>query len=224
MLNTSGMSAGSGKEKPVMGPGNHLVKINSISFDQTPYDSEAFNIMLHVEGEPMEGEFQGFLLDPNNPSGPRYTGQVGRVRFSPYPFKDAVLPNGNEISRDNEVLKAMISLSQQLNKRSELDGIQANTIEEYMVKCNELLSNSEFINVCLGTREWENKEGYINNDLFLPKRSRDGIPIEAVSTANSKLLTYDSSNKNHYRGVTKKEAVTTNQFEPARSVGDDFDL
>jgi hypothetical protein len=224
MLNTSGMSAGSGKEKPVMGPGNNLVKINSISFDQTPYDKEAFNIMLHVEGEPMEGEFQGFLKDVNQPEGARYAGQVGRVRYAPYPYKDATLPNGSEISRDTEVLKAMVGLSEQLGKRAELDAIQANTIEDFMAKCNGIFSSPLYVNMCLGTREWENKEGYVNNDLYLPKMSKDGIPLEAVDAPNSRLLQYDTNNKNHYRPVVKKDVATTNNFEPATVAGDDFDL
>ena len=41
MLSTKDRSAGSGGSRPVLDPGNHKVKINSISFDQTPYDSEA---------------------------------------------------------------------------------------------------------------------------------------------------------------------------------------
>ncbi len=86
MLSTKDMSAGSGGTKPVIGTGNQKVKINSITFDQTPYDADAYNITLHVEGEPIEGEFNGFLKDVNNVNGPRYEGQVGRVRFSPYPF------------------------------------------------------------------------------------------------------------------------------------------
>ena len=36
MLNTKDMSAGSGRTKPVLDPGNHVVKINSITLDQTP--------------------------------------------------------------------------------------------------------------------------------------------------------------------------------------------
>jgi hypothetical protein len=42
MLSTKDMSAASGKEKPVIGTGNHKVKINSISFDKTPYDANAY--------------------------------------------------------------------------------------------------------------------------------------------------------------------------------------
>ena len=224
MLSTKDMSAGSGSIKPVLGPGNQVVRINSISFDQTPYDADAYNIVLHVESEPVQGEFQGFLKDMNDPNGPRYEGQVGRVRFSPYPFKDAVLQNGNEISRDTEVLKAMVFLSEVLGKREELDKIEANTIEDFMVKCNDVLSNTGYINACLGAREWENKEGYVNNDLFLPKRSKEGVPLEVLDKENSNLLTFDRNNTNHFRPYLKKETAKADNFEPAVSAGSDFDL
>ena len=49
MLSTKDMSAGSGGTKPVIVTGNQKVKINSITFDQTPYDMDAYNITLHVE-------------------------------------------------------------------------------------------------------------------------------------------------------------------------------
>tara|TARA_B110000977_G_scaffold143514_1_gene182234 strand:+ start:1528 stop:2202 length:675 start_codon:yes stop_codon:yes gene_type:complete len=224
MLNTSGMSAGSGKEKPVIGPGNNVVKINSITFDVTPYAADAFNIMLHVESQPMDGEFQGFLVDANNPNGPRYQGQVGRIRFAPYPYKDAILPNGSEISRDTEVMKAMIFLSEQLDKRKELDAIQANTIEDFMSQCGAVLSGPTYLNMCFGTREWENKEGYVNNDLYLPKLSKAGVPIEALSVENSRLITYNPSDKTHYRALVKKDVLPTSGFEPASATGDDFEL
>ena len=110
-MNSEDMSAGSGRTKPVLGPGNQIIKINSITFDQTPYDSDAYNIMLHVESEPVTGEFEGFYKDMSDQSQGRYEGQVGRVRYSPYPFKDTTLPSGREIERDQEVLKSMIFLS-----------------------------------------------------------------------------------------------------------------
>jgi len=225
MLSTKGMSAASGKEKPVIGTGNHKVKINSISFDKTPYDANAYNIMLHVETEPVTGDFQGFLKDMNKPDGARYDGQVGRVRYSPYPYKDTVLPSGKEISRDTEVQKAMIFLAEALDKRAGLDAIQANTIEDFMAKCNTLLSGPTYVNMCLGAREWENTEGYINNDLYLPKISKEGVPVEALNVENSKLLIFDSNNVNHLRKVEKKNSPTTDKFEPSSAAsGDDFDL
>jgi len=224
MLSTKDMSAGSGSVKPVIGTGNQVVKINDITFDQTPYDSEAYNITLHVESEPVEGDFNGFLKDVNNPNGPRYEGQVGRVRFSPYPFKDAVLANGNEISRDTEVLKAMVFLAEVVGKRDELDAIEANTIEDFMTKASKVCSNTGYINACLGAREWENKDGYINNDLFLPKRNRMGVPLEALNTENSNLLTFDKNDTNHFRPMKKTETVGAQSFEPAAPAGSDFDL
>ena len=224
MLNTKDMSAGTGKAKPVIGTGNQKIKINSITFDQTPYDMDAYNITLHVESEPMGGDFNGFLKDVNNPNGPRFEGQVGRVRFSPYPFKDTTLPNGNEIIRDNEVLKAMIFLSETVNKREELDAIEASTIEEFMSKASGICSNTGYINACLGAREWENREGYVNNDLFLPKRTRMGIPLEALDVEDSKLTVFDKTDSNHFRPFAKKEPTVVNSFEPSSTSGSDFEL
>ena len=33
----------------------------------------------------------------------RHEGQVGRVRYSQYPYKDTTLASGREISRDQEI-------------------------------------------------------------------------------------------------------------------------
>ena len=224
MLSTKDMSAGTGGTKPVIGTGNQKVLINSITFDQTPYDMDAYNITLHVESEPIVGEFNGFLKDVNEPNGPRYAGQVGRVRFSPYPFKDATLNNGNEISRDTEVLKAMVFLSEVVGKRNELDAIEANTIEDFMIKAAKICSQTGYVNACLGAREWENKEGYVNNDLFLPKRNRMGVPLEEVDAENSNLITFDKNDTNHFRAMVKKESAPANNFEPAPTAGSDFEL
>ncbi len=175
----------------------------------------------------MGGEFEGFFRDKDNESKGRYEGQIGRVRVTPFPFKDTTLPSGREISRDQEILKSMIFLSETLGKRSELDAIEAQTMEDFMSKCNSLFSNSNFFNVCLASREWENKEGYINNDLYLPKLSKDGIPMEAKDTENSRLISFNAST--HVKAVVKKDVPSNgqaNSFEPktAKVNGSDFDL
>jgi hypothetical protein len=225
MLSTKDMSAGSGRPKPVMSPGNQVIRINSVTFDKTPYDSEAYNITLHVETEPVTGEFEGFYKDMNNQSLGRYEGQVGRVRMSPYPYKDATLPSGREVSRDQEVLKSMIFLSEQLGKRDELDAIEADTIDSFMIKASELFSKSVWFNACIGSRQWENKEGYINDDLYLPRPSKDGVPVESVDvdTTKSRLMTYDKST--HLREIVRKEQPKADSsFEGTSGSGADFDL
>jgi len=225
MLSTKDMTAGSGKVRPVLDPGNHEIRINNITFDQTPYDKEAYNILLHVETKPVEGEFEGFLTDPTNEKSPRYEGQVGRVRFGPWPYKDAKLPSGREISRDTEVLKSMIYLSEVLGCRDELDAIEVKDIFDFMVEANKLFTSSkgssDFFNACIAGREWENKEGYINNDLYLPRMSKDGIPLEAVGKENSRLLEFNK--EEHIKPIKKKDDVTS--FEPKSSNnGSDFEL
>ena len=225
MLNTKDMTVGSGKARPLMGPGNSEVRINSITLDQTPYDREAYNINMHVEGRPLGGDFEGFFRDKDNESKGRYEGQIGRVRVSPFPFKDTTLPSGREINKDQEILKSMIFLGEVLGKRDELDSIEADTIEDFMSSVNSLFSKSIWFNVCLASREWENKEGYTNNDLYLPKLSKDGVPMEALDTENSRLITFDSAT--HVKPVVKKTETNgevKKNFEPATTAKSDFEL
>ena len=228
MLNTKDMSAGSGRTKPVLDPGNHVVRINSITLDQTPYDADSYNIHLHVETEPVGGDFEGFFRDYNNQSLGRYEGQVGRVRISPFPFKDTTLPSGREINRDQEILKHMITVAETLDMREGLDAIEATTIEEFMKDCNDLFTGekgSAFINMCIGGREWENKEGYINNDLFLPRISKDGIAMEAIGKENSRLLKFDRAV--HVKALVKKDTPSgadSLPFKADSGSGSDFEL
>ena len=50
--------------------------------------------------------------------------------------------------------------------------------------------------------------------MFLPKRSRNGAPLEALDAENSNLLTFDKNDTNHFRPMVKKESATTTSFEP----------
>jgi len=225
MLNTKDMTVGSGKARPLMGPGNSEIRINSITLDQTPYDREAYNINMHVESRPLGGDFEGFFRDKDNESKGRYEGQIGRVRVSPFPFKDTTLPSGREINKDQEILKSMIFLGEVLNKRDELDAIEADTIEDFMSSANTLFSNSIWFNVCLASREWENKEGYTNNDLYLPKLSKDGVPMEALDAENSRLIEFNPVT--HVKPVVKKtdtNGQVKKDFEPATATKSDFEL
>ena len=224
MLNTKDMSAGSGRTKPVLDPGNHVVKINSITLDQTPYDADSYNIHLHVETAPIGGDFEGFFRDYNDQSKGRYDGQIGRVRISPFPFKDTTLPSGREISRDQEILKHMITLAETLDMRDALDSINAETIEDFMRECDDLMGGSKLINMCIGGREWENKEGYVNNDLYLPRISKDGIAMEALDKENSRLLQFDRAI--HVKALVKKENSSADElpFKADSGSGSDFEL
>jgi len=221
MFSTKNVSAN--RVSPVIGPGNHKVKINSLSFDATPYDPQAFNITLNVETEPVGGEFQGFLVDADNQNGPRYKGQVGRVRMSPYPYKDTTLPTGRKIVAADEMVKAIAFLADVTGKRDEVDMIEANSLEQFANACKQIFRNTEYINACIGGREWENNDGYVNVDLHLPRLSKAGLPLEAVGSTAGRLLTFNYDE--HVRKLVKKEATATSGFEPTSgNSGDDFDL
>ena len=60
--------------------------------------------------------------------------------------------------------------------------------------------------------------------MDLPKLSKAGVPIEALDVENSRLITYNTSDKNHYRALVKKDVLPTSGFEPASATGDDFEL
>lgn len=228
-LSTKNMTERTGRIKPVLDPGNHVIRINDITFDQTPYDTEAWNILLHVESEPVEGEFEGFLTDVENSKSPRYKGQVGRVRFTPWPFKDATLPSGREINRNVEVLYAMMDLAKALGLEDDLNNIevddhdpndQVTPICDYMAECRKIFSNSDYFNACIGGREWENKEGYVNNDLFLPRKFKGLVPIEGCDVENSKLIVFNKDE--HIKPLKKKNDVPS--FEPPSNGNTDFEL
>lgn len=226
MLSTENMSAGSGKIKPVIDAGNQELKINSIALHTPPYDNKAYDLQLNVESQPVGGDFEGFLVDVNNPNGPRYQGQVGRVSFQRYAFSDTTLPSGREISRDAEILKALIFLAEQQDKRDQLDAIKAATIEEFVKDAAAFLCDGQYYNFCIAGREWENKEGYINLQLFLPKRTAAGVPFERVDVVNSKLIGFNRDE--HIVAMRKSNTSTNTQstFEPVAGTvsGDDFDL
>lgn len=220
MLSTKNVS--SNRVSPVLSPGNCKIKINSLSFEATPYDKNSFNIILNVESEPINGDFQGFLIDAANPNGPRYKGQVGKVRMTPYPFKDAVLDNGRKINKDQEILKSIAFLADVTGKRNEVDDINVDTIDAFMDKCKTIFKNTEYINACIGGREWENTEGYINVDLHLPRISKSGVPMERLDSESSRLITFNYDE--HVRKFVKKEATRVDTFEAPVNSGDDFEL
>lgn len=227
MLSTKDMSAGSGKTKPVIDAGNQELKINSITLHTPPYDNTAYDLQLNVESKPVSGEFEGFLHDVNNPNGPRYQGQVGRVSFQRYAFADATLPSGREINRDAEIMKSLIFLAEQQGKRTELDSIEAQTIEQFVTSASNILSGDTYYNFCIAGREWENKEGYINLQFFMPKRNASGVPFESMDVENSRLTAFNRDE--HIIPVRNKTVAAPSNngtFEPVAGTvsGDDFDL
>lgn len=203
-------------------PGEQKVKINSITLGQG-YESGSYNVYLNVEGPDLGTDFEGFFKDSESKSGPRYAGQIGRVRLYPFAYKDGVTKGGTPVSRDQSILKGLVGLSTALGKRAEVDAIKANTIEDFVAQASVVLAGPTFLNMVLGGKTYE-KGGYTQYDLFIPidKTGKVGFELATVDKAKSKLMVYDAST--HIIGG--KAAAPVQSFEPVvnDTSGADFDL
>ena len=209
MLSTKSVVEVSSKSKTLT-PGLHKVKINNITLQPTPYDQTQYNVNLNVEGEDLGENFEGFLSDPANPSSPRYKGQIGRVGLSQYAYKDAVLKTGTEISRDQSILRALNGLAKALNKKDQLDTIEANSIEEFVEEADKVLSGPTYINMVIAGKAYENKQGYTAYNLFVAAAKDGKYGYEQDGVKDSKLVEFNPNV--HIVGLKPKEVES---FTPA---------
>lgn len=196
-ISTKNIDSGAGSAVPkTLSPGLQVVKINSISLETVPYKQDAYNLVLNVEGPDMGEDFEGFFLDKDNPTLGRYKGQVGKIRFTEYPYADGTTKTGIVIKRDSEILKAVGMLCKNLEIKEWLDA-QDNLHEtvEDLVKAldRDRPFANKFVRACVAGREYVNKQNYTNFDLYLPKWSKDGAAYElaSVEEAVSKVVKFN---------------------------------
>ena len=194
MITTKNITSGGGTPK-VIQPGVVECKINSITLDKVPYKEGAYNLSLNVESQPMGDDFEGFLIDKDNPDSGRYNGQIGRVRFSEWAYSDGETKTGIKISRDTEIVKAVQTICKETHCTDWLEA-QDNkheTIEEFVMAFNnDKPFKDKFVKMCVAGREYMNKAGYINFDLYLPRAGRGQVSIETLDREVSKLIAFDS--------------------------------
>lgn len=210
MLNTKSIetSAASSKVAPVVRPGNHVMRINRIYLEEPRYpttDKEYF-LMLDLETQPVnDPDFKGWT-DAN---GKPYAGQIGRVKFSYYSYKNTTLESGVKIDMVEKILQSLAILAQNLDARDILDSIEEPTLESFVNSASAALCPTAFLQFCIGGKEYENKDGYTNYDLFLPKPQRGSYPFGNLES--DKIITFDSTN---HIVSTKKQAKEINSFSP----------
>jgi hypothetical protein len=208
----------------VIEPGNLECTIRSIELSIPPYDSSAYNIVLECEGPVMGEGFEGFFIDKDNESLGRFKGQVGRIRLSQYAFSNGTTKSGIKIERDMSMLRALKSFCVELGCEDWLEkqDNHHDTIESLFRQFQE---DKPFLGIvlrmCIGGKEYTNRNGYINYDLYLPRITKNGKPYEStsVSTDNSKLLVFDAD-----KHIIKQKASENVQSFGDDIPGSDFDI
>lgn len=229
MINTTNISTEVGTSIPkTLSPGNVTFKINGVYLDSLPYKKEAYNLRLEIEGPDMGPDFEGFFIDKDDPSKGRYAGQVARLRFSEYPYADAVTPKGDEFIRDVEIVKALTMLCKNLDCSAWMTA-QDNkheTIESLVEQFNtDKPFAGKYLRACIGGREYVNKGGYTSYDLYLPKYSKQGAAYESatVDEAMSKVVKFNPDTH-----IKKSKTTETKSFGESTtttgSIASDFVL
>lgn len=192
-------------------PGNSVCKVNSVRLEKFQFKENSYVLILNLESEPVGENFEGFFIDKDDPSLGRYLGQVGRVRAQKYPYSDAVTSKIN-ISRDQEILKFIKNLCIATDSLEWFEGADEKfeTIEEFVEAFNnDAPFKDVYLNFCLYGKEYVNRQGYTNFDLFLPKFTRQASPFESLKAKTTKLIKF-----NEKEGIIgKEEPKEVNSFD-----------
>ena len=215
MLNTKDIKTGGGNATPkTLQPGNQKITIQRVELEDFKFKPGALHLLLHSEGEPITEEpaFEGFFLDKDDQSKGRYAGQVGRIKAGQYAFADGTTKSGIEVSRDADLMRYLKNLCIELDCVDwlELQDGKHPTVQSLVAQFNsDAPFKGKWLNVCLAGKEYLNKEGYTNFDLFLPKFSKAGVPFEnAVKVTKSKLTKFNTNDH-----IIKKAVEDVKDFE-----------
>lgn len=217
-LSTTDLKVGGGNTPKTLEPGNHLCKINSVSLEEFKLKPGSYHVILHLEGEDMGPEFEGFFLDKDNESLGRHKGKVAKLKLTQWAFADGTTKSGIAVSRNTEMLKALKQLCINLGCTDWLPKQEGKheTIESFYGAFNkEAPFKNVFYNFCIAGKEYTNKGGFPAYDLFLPKYSKDGISIEQQGITPSKLLKFNDATH-----VERKKAETVSEFGNATPAAD----
>lgn len=200
------------KLSKTLNPGNITARIYDIQL-VPGYNANSYHLVLFIESAPIGGDFEGFYIDKDDQSKGRFQGQIGRVKYSQYAFEDKTLPSGIEINRDQNILRALAAIAKSLGLNNQLDSISADTIEDFVAKAKDILTDSEagYLYMCLGGRAYTDKNGYTKYDLHLAKAKNKKYAFADIDNADN-VVEFDDAE--HLVAEKKKASEAVNEFEP----------
>lgn len=227
-LSTKNITVGGDGVSKTLEPGTNLCKINGISLEEFQYKQDAYTVVLHLEGEDLGDGFQGFYIDKDRQELGRHKGKVGNVKGTEWAFADGETKSGIQVSRDMEMLKWLkqFCLSTGCGAWFDAQDEKHDTIESFYTAFNkDKPFSGKFFAFCIAGKEYTNRSGYTAYDLFLPKYSKDGVPVEDDNASPSKLIKFKPEEH-----IKKKKVEPVNEFGGDTSTpgistdASDFDL
>lgn len=221
MISTKKPSGGGKNTPKVIQPGNVTCKILSVSLEKPAFDNNAYHLVFNVEGPDLGKDFEGFFINKDKPEMGRYKGQNGKIRAGRYPFAWET-KNGTKRNRDEDIGVFITNLCTVLKYDGAIEG---QTVEEFIDNFNKLKPfEGKFLRMCVWGREYVNRQGYTNHELYFPYPSKDGVPFELESIPEnlSRVLKFDADK--HVIKKDKPETVSSFEKPVTEATKDQFKL
>lgn len=222
-LSTKNIPTGGEGVSKTLEPGTSFCKINSISLEEFKFKPGGLNVMLHLEGEDLGTGFEGFFIDKDRPELGRHKGKVGTVKATEWAFADGETKSGIPVKRDTEMLKWLKQFCTSLGCLDWFDNQDEKhpNIESFFTTFNkEKPFAKSFYRFCIAGKEYTNRGGYTAYELFLPKYSKEGVPVEKDDVTVAKLIKFNPSEH-----IKKKKVENVPSFGAEhKDTGDDFNL
>ena len=160
-----------------------------ISLQPQKSNPDAYFLALNLEGEDQGAEFEGFLYDADKPELGRAKGQVGRVKFSQYSYKDMTTKSGYVMKRDNQIVRDILAVAIALGVREQLDQIEEQTVERFVDKASKILNNGKYLYWCIGGSAYMKDNGNKDYSLYLPKYDKNVTTVNFASVDHKNSVT-----------------------------------
>ena len=205
----------------VIQPGIVIARVLDITLDVPPYDASASNMLLQLETQPIGDGFEGMPISKDSPELGNYQGQVARVQTQQYSYSDYTNKDGNTTLKEDMIFKWIWNFAKEIGVADTLKekDIQGATIEEYLQNAKPyLVSKDRWFHFCIAGSEYENKSGYTQYRLFLPKNEggKKGFQLYVEGQTPSKLITFSEA-----QHIKRKKPVDS---FAGRDAGSDLDL
>lgn len=221
-LKTNEIKPSGGAIPKLLQPGNIVCKVNSIQLEKFKFKEGGYHIVLGLEGPDLGSTFEGFFIDKANEAKGRHKGQVGQVKASEWAYADGETKSGIKISRNDEIMKFVQNLLTALDAPKWVadQNEKHEDIEAFITALNtEKPFGTNTIEFCIGGKEYINKGGYTNHELFLPKYDKTGAPF-----GKTKVATFDTDKHIREKKVKPVGEFGSESTEVSSEIAPDFTL